>query len=433
MKLDLDLIVNPRVGLINRIIETTLHHDDPTVYSYGTIMSDTSKYSYHQCNIRNGGAGITREQAILATLGESIERYCSNFYYREDLIYGSYEKFDNTAVNPSAWSLFSDTQYKQNSFPYVKFTKDINLMWTKAKNLISEEECLVPASMVYLPYHPIFDEQVTAPSISTGLSCRDTKEGAILYGIYECIERDAFTIFWLNALTMRSIDLEKTASDTIKEIYSERFKRKGIEYYVYDITLDINIPTYFTVAYGSSNIGKLFCVGTATNLNGEKALIKSLIETAQARPYYRYEYVRNPNWTCKKDFSDVNNFDDHARVYTHNPSLVKDLKFCNSIGSILTDVRNTSQDDEFKDLLTTLSLLKSLNLDVLVVDLTTRDIRELGLYVVKVLIPGLQPLHGDHRYPFLGGQRLYNVPVNLGLRDTKINEKNIFKYPHPFP
>ena len=64
---------------------------------------------------------------------------------------------------------------------------------------------------------------------------------------------------------------------------------------------------------------------------------------------------------------------------------------------------NESTGDPEKDLKKVLSLLESRGFDVLVVDLTTPDVREVGFRVVRVLIPGLQPLHGDHCYPFLGG------------------------------
>jgi ribosomal protein S12 methylthiotransferase accessory factor len=94
---------------------------------------------------------------------------------------------------------------------------------------------------------------------------------------------------------------------------------------------------------------------------------------------------------------------------------------------------NESTGDPESDLRKVLSILDKRGFDVLVVDLTTPDVRELGLHVVRVLIPGLQPLHGDHCYPFLGGKRLYEVPCRLGLRNNPLREDKVFKLPHPFP
>ena len=40
---------------------------------------------------------------------------------------------------------------------------------------------------------------------------------------------------------------------------------------------------------------------------------------------------------------------------------------------------------------------------------------QLGLHAVKVIIPGLQPLNAGHQRRVLGGRRLYQMPVGLGL------------------
>ena len=45
-------------------------------------------------------------------------------------------------------------------------------------------------------------------------------------------------------------------------------------------------------------------------------------------------------------------------------------------------------------------------------DLTTSDVEGLGFKVVKVLIPGMQPI--DWPVAALGGPRLYEVPLGSG-------------------
>src|SRR5215211_2833655 len=254
---NIESAVSPRTGIISQIIEVPSHHDDPSIYSYAAQMADTTRYSLHQCSRRNGGAGLSKEQAIAATIGEAIERYCSNFYDPESLKLGSYSEFYNQCIEPSTWVLYSDRQY--DKVPYVKFNHDTPIRWVTAKSWISGERWLVPASMVFLPYDRLSNKEIiVSPSISTGLSCRATEIEAILYGIYECIERDAFTIFWLNSLQTPSILPQKIRDEELQTIFNDRFARAGIDYYMYNITLDIQISTFFVVAIGTSNIGKMF-------------------------------------------------------------------------------------------------------------------------------------------------------------------------------
>jgi len=61
-----------------------------------------------------------------------------------------------------------------------------------------------------------------------------------------------------------------------------------------------------------------------------------------------------------------------------------------------------------------------------------RDEAELGLHVVKVFVPGAVPLHPDHRYPWLGHRRLYDVPVSLGWRGDRAAPEELNPMPHPF-
>ena len=70
-------------------------------------------------------------------------------------------------------------------------------------------------------------------------------------------------------------------------------------------------------------------------------------------------------------------------------------------------------------------------LEVIVVDLTTSDVEGLGFKVVKVLIPGMQPIDFGP-WQRLGGPRLYEVPARLGYSAASgPQELNLF--PHPFP
>lgn len=84
------------------------------------------------------------------------------------------------------------------------------------------------------------------------------------------------------------------------------------------------------------------------------------------------------------------------------------------------------------DLVRTLRQLEEHCSDVVMVDLTTRDMHELGLVVVKIFVPELVPLNADHRYPYLGHRRLH---THGGQRPDGTQEQlltHLNSYPHPF-
>ena len=83
------------------------------------------------------------------------------------------------------------------------------------------------------------------------------------------------------------------------------------------------------------------------------------------------------------------------------------------------------------DILEGLDLILLVTHNVLVKDITTHDIRQLGFFATKVYIPQLIPLAGSYKYYYYGGKRLYEVPTKFGYKSHNFNNLNPF--PHPFP
>jgi ribosomal protein S12 methylthiotransferase accessory factor len=69
---------------------------------------------------------------------------------------------------------------------------------------------------------------------------------------------------------------------------------------------------------------------------------------------------------------------------------------------------------------------------VIGVDITAPDVAGHGLFVVRAVVPDLQPLAlgGGAR---LGGRRLYEAPVGMGYRGVSPHEEELYTFPHCFP
>ena len=70
--------------------------------------------------------------------------------------------------------------------------------------------------------------------------------------------------------------------------------------------------------------------------------------------------------------------------------------------------------------------------DIIVVDCTVPMLEDLGLHVVKVAVPGLQPLNAGHHRRVLGGRRLYRAPLAMGVRAAESTFAELNPWPHPF-
>ena len=77
-----------------------------------------------------------------------------------------------------------------------------------------------------------------------------------------------------------------------------------------------------------------------------------------------------------------------------------------------------------------LARLRALDMDVVAVDLTTDELREMGIWVVRVVIPGLMPMGSVQCGRFLGHRRLYDYPRAAG--HGVLTEDDINPAPQPF-
>ncbi|SFJ65049.1 ribosomal protein S12 methylthiotransferase accessory factor [Thermoflavimicrobium dichotomicum] len=93
--------------------------------------------------------------------------------------------------------------------------------------------------------------------------------------------------------------------------------------------------------------------------------------------------------------------------------------------------RHADLTDDLKDIL---QVFRRLNLDVIVVDQTTPEIKRNGLHCVKVLIPGMLPMtFGHHLTRVTGLERVLRVPVELGYAKEPLTLEQLNPHPHPFP
>ena len=160
---------------------------------------------------------------------------------------------------------------------------------------------------------------------------------------------------------------------------------------------------------------------------------KCLHESGQALPYFRFLLGQLGDWEPKDDFTDVTAFDLHCILYVKRPELVpKALAFADEVTDevALSEIPNRATDRVLGDVETSIELLREQGFEVIAVDITTPDIEDVGLKVVRVVIPGLVPLHGNHNWPYLGASRLYEAPRRLGWKNP---DGPLNPYPHPFP
>jgi ribosomal protein S12 methylthiotransferase accessory factor len=429
-----DSIVDDEFGLVRHVTEVPREPDDPDIFNYGVELADTSEYLPLICFSNNGGAGITREAAYRAALGEAVERYCGSAMFPDTLTLGSYAEVSRSqrALAPGEIALFHPSQREAIHYPW--FTEATRLCWTQGTSLTRAEPVLIPASLVFIPYYAFFREQgeeAIAMGISTGQASGHSYDAALLSGLYEIVERDAVSILWLNRLPAPRIDM--ASAPALESLYRERFARPNVEYALFDMTTDVRIPSVLCVLVDRSTMPALVCTGGASHANAERAALKALVEAAQTRAWAKFLGKRDEAFIVASDYGNIDDFEKHVFLYAYGGRL--------SALSFLLESRRTvpfsalpsrSYAGTAAELRGVRAEIEAKGYEVLAVDLTTDDVAECGYRAVKAMVPQMQHLEGDHRHRFLGCPRIYDVPPLLGYA-AKRDPDELNADPHPYP
>lgn len=403
-----------------RIFKSSFINDEPKLFSYtvnlNKLIGDT-----HNDDGLGSGTAISAKKALMKALGESIERYCISICNYKTLTVASYKDLKKEAINIFKFIKFSPDQLKDKRFKYYLFNEKSKFKWVSGFSLKDNKKVLIPAQLVYVPYK-FGKEMVIRDPITTGAAASTSLGGAIYRGICEIIERDAFMITYLNNLTRESVDLE-FSNPKLKKMF-DICKRYRLELKIIDITTDLGIRAMMGIIIDLTGLGPAISIGLSSDLDPVIAAIGAAEEAFHTRPWIRNEMMKQ-----NKD-RNVNNQIGRG-LFWSDPKMIKKCDF------LFNDKKNKHLKQKYKLRYTPEKLKKVLsilinkfNYNVYFMEVTTPEVKNAGFIVVKVIIPELQPLYLDDRFPYLGGERLSTVPAKLGFKN--IHKTNLNKLPHPF-
>jgi ribosomal protein S12 methylthiotransferase accessory factor len=339
-----------------------------------------------------GGAGWDVASAEAACLGEAIERLQSYPLPGDLSVEASYADWplDEPAVPPGRWVLFHPEQYAQPGFPFRPFTEATECRWMGFRRAGTGEPWWVPEEMAFLYPRRGAAHQV-APATSTGLSCGRFGEPVLLRGLQEVIERDALVGAWWERYRLE----EWPANEVFRHLdpsLPRRLCRPNLCYRSYRVATPFSDHVTIVTAAGEQRQGYCFAVGSACRETRARSWSKALLEAVQGIHYVRQLREAGESMGLPQDFAQ------HAVYYSRNPELLPH--------TVLARAGPPAGDDNEREE-GWQALAERLGVDrpVLFRDMTPplAAQRQEGWLVQRVVVPGLQPLHGSHHLPHLGG------------------------------
>lgn len=426
-------LVDDTVGIIRRVEEVPREAGAPRFFHFYAEACNTGAFSQQSNFATSGGASERREIAMAKAIGEAIERYCSALFQVDELPLTSFSAAPFLCTPPDDFALYTRQQHASPGFPYVPFEKTTPVRWTPAADPLAHETWYVPAAMVFIPY--FYDsecgERPIVQPISTGLACHCNRAEAALSAICEVIERDAFTIAWQARLGMPHIRIE-TLSEHNQDLVM-RFEQTGSSVTLLNLTMDHGIPTIQAVLRSSASDAPALVFAAASALDPETAMRKSLEELAHTRRLAHKLRLNRPPLGPTPTYDNITDHLNHVHFYCDQTNAkLADFVLSSSHRIEFEQISNLSTGDPQRDLEILVKRVCALGHKVLVADITTPDVGELGLTVVRAIIPGFHPLFMGHRLRALAGSRLWEVPQKLGYEGIS-SEAGDNPIPHPYP
>ena len=426
----LNYLVDPRIGIIRYLKENPSDTGSPKLFHYDAGASDTRAFTGQSNFKRSGGVSSARSTAIAKAIGEGVERYCSAIYSREEFPLFSYSNAPVRCCDPETFALFSQNQYASENFNYIPFACDTVVRWTPAFDLTDNLPRYVPACAVYIPYEfKAGEEAEILQPISTGLACHSSPTLAAISGICEVIERDAFTLTW--QCKLRKPRIEHDSLSPSNKAIVRLFENAGYRISLLDITTDISVPVVLAVSQSSRHDNPPLVAAASASLSPEIAVRKSLEELEHTREYVQHIKSEVPRLARIENFENVHYQADHLNFWCDESNL-KYADFLFEGPSVsFAELKDLSSDSDVANLKTLRNLISARGLRILLCDLTTSDVKEIGLSVVRSVIPGMHPLVVGHKYRALGGHRIRAIESSLEpwQRVEIVREAA----PHPYP
>ncbi len=412
------------------------YNDAPSFWHFGleAAYPEGTTDGRRPLNPLGHGFGKDVQTASSKAIGEFLERYFLTLYQKKNLLRSSMRALSQKGavfLNLELLAGFSDEQKRKK--PIFGWDQESIFRWEKVRRISTKKTFYVPAQLVYWNYLADDGEPLLVEFNTNSCGGMFSKEGALLAGLYEAVQRDGFLVYWLNKLAPPKVDPESLPDDMFQDILRES-KRYGFEIHCLNTTSDALVPSFVVVVEDKSGIGPKFCLGGGSQSDPAKALRRAL-EEAWAVYYWMR---RNPPYFLPEHYQPFNDDslgqDERLRLFA-NPAMAEHYSFflagkeCQFSDISFSYPRKfSSEREELKFLVKRIEGLGP-GYEVYYYLAQHQALSQLGYFTARVIVPQLVPLHLQETMAALGAKRLKEVPLKLGEKPAE----TFNPLPHPFP
>jgi thiazole/oxazole-forming peptide maturase SagD family component len=350
-----------------------------------------------------GGAGLVSDEALIRAVGETLERYSQLVVERaglHDFQFASHNEMralGAKTIAMSALQMYADDQYGNAGFPFYSIDSDDILAWVAAESLIDGSCVWVPAQIVFVGYAAQGErgEKRFAPAVTTGSAAHTAPIHALRNSLLELIQLDSTIGHWYSPGSAYRIE-QDSRTTVISRVLERYFHALGpeVEFYLLP-NADLPGFTVSCLLWGRVDVFPRVAIGLGSELCLGRAMYKALLEAVGVLGLSKVTLLEgsidtdSDSWKeAEVDPEDIFNLDANI-LYFGFPSkaAIVERKFS---GCSAVRARELPPDillDPDAEVRMLVHAFENTGKELVVLDLTTCDIRELGFTALRVWSP----------------------------------------------
>lgn len=353
----------------------------------------------------------TDDDAVVAkgkAIMESIERFCGRSISLDCAIKSSAKSLQkNSWIHPSDIAKYSQYQIDNQWLSHLQdFDENKEIEWALFTEYTSRKEKYIPIDFVL---YPSINNGTNGMffSNSNGMAAHTTFDEAVRRGILEIFERDAIMVHWLCRISPNKIFIDRFYLSSFDDA-NHSIKLLGLELSLLDLTIDTT-PVVMSVAHGVYDGIQIFICGASSNESYLDAIEGSLEELMFAVGARFSNFDELKKRIEETDLYSIHSPLDHEALYMR-PDMSSSLNFLIQ-GNKIVNLKEIEKSSNLQD------VVKDFNKDIYYLDVTHQDVHDLnlGISVVKVVIPGLIPITFGYGQEPLAMSRIFDVSKKMGF------------------
>lgn len=376
-------------GIFNKELTTVLGEEIVVELQYSIFEGETIS-----------GIGIDKNynKAKAKAFLESMERYSGIFSKGSKRLFLSMNDLTTLGINffnPNRYLFYLEKE---------QIDEKEKIYWISAYSYEDKRIFLVPEDFIIYKSVRTDTEKKIVNVSSNGHAIGNSYSEAVIFSLFELYERDYFLFHWYKKKAPKELNQESIFDKEILH-YLRLLKELGYSVSIYQLLDNEVISIYWTLARGISS-DKFATYSTAgAHLFGKSAIISALKELYFALYIYD-KNIENIKYTGRKMvLKDIKTVADHAIYYS-----IEDRYDCFKFLEKSEIIDFVNLDDyeinmrEYYYLLLEYTNNKFGN--IYISDNTPIGLREIGLFEIKVFVPGMQDMSFGYTNQYINKRRI---------------------------